>query len=149
ALYPALADGPRRCGGGSHPPDQDCDDGDVCDGAERCDVVAGRCVAGRMLACDDGRFCNGAELCDRRAGCTAGPPPCDDANGCTVDTCDPAGACGHARNPAACPVHLVQARTLALRRVRGRPQERKLVMVAPGPLEPPLPPSDPTSTGAV
>src|SRR5262245_40421963 len=75
ALYPALADGPRRCGGGSHPPDQDCDDGDVCDGAERCDVVAGRCVAGRMLACDDGRFCNGSELCDRRAGCTAGPPP--------------------------------------------------------------------------
>jgi len=148
ALYPAPADGPRRCGGGSHPPDQDCDDGDVCDGVEHCDLAARRCVAGRALVCDDGLFCNGAELCDRHAGCTPGRPPCDDANGCTVDTCDSAGTCGHARDQATCPMQVARPGTLALRRVRGRAQERKLVVVARGPLQPPKPNTDPTATGA-
>ena len=43
-----------------------CDDGDLCDGLERC--AGGRCVEGL-------------------------PADCDDANPCTIDTCDPEGGC--------------------------------------------------------
>jgi hypothetical protein len=47
-------------------------------------------------SCSDGNICNGVETC--RAGvCTAGQPlNCDDADPCTVDTCDPSGGCQHA-----------------------------------------------------
>src|SRR5687767_11836059 len=45
--------------------------------------------------CDDGLFCNGAERCAPGTtgagadGCVAGEPElCDDADECTVDTCD-------------------------------------------------------------
>lgn len=38
--------------------------------------------------CDDGDPCNGAERCDVASGCRLGPPPsCNDANVCTIDAC--------------------------------------------------------------
>jgi hypothetical protein len=46
--------------------------------------------------CDDGQFCNGRETCDLETGkCVAGTPPsCDDGDRCTDDRCDPqANAC--------------------------------------------------------
>jgi hypothetical protein len=40
-------------------------------------------------ACDDALVCNGIETCDRDLGCLAGEPPfLDDADACTLDTCD-------------------------------------------------------------
>jgi len=54
--------------------------------------------------CDDGNVCNGAETCDLRNGaCVSGPgPDCDDGNECTADSCDPISGCAHAGNPACC-----------------------------------------------
>lgn len=97
------------------PDDGFCDDGEFCNGAEVCDVRLD-CVAGASPTCDDGvgctvdfcdprtdacanetddslcddgRWCNGAESCDAVLDCRAGvAPDCDDAVGCTVDSCD-------------------------------------------------------------
>lgn len=100
-----------------------CDDGQFCNGAERCDVVLG-CTMGLVPICDDGVsctadscdddaggcmhvpddatcgdgiYCDGAEVCDKFAGCVAGPmPTCDDGVECTSDRCDVArDACVH------------------------------------------------------
>ncbi len=95
------------------PNDLNCDDGLFCNGAETCDLV-NDCQAGIFPCddgvgctdetcsevsdtcsstpndanCDDALFCNGAETCDALADCQPGSFPCDDAVGCTVDTCD-------------------------------------------------------------
>ncbi len=94
---------------------------DVCDGAGHCGVA-------NALPCDDGLHCNGADTCAggtcQHAGdpCTAmadcmrhcdealdacvldvaGAPCASDANPCTNDTCDGAGACVHTNNSATC-----------------------------------------------
>jgi hypothetical protein len=92
-----------------------CDDGDWCNGAETCDAT-NDCQAGTSVDCDDavactddscdeandtcvnavndancddGAWCNGAETCDATNDCEAGTAPdCDDAVGCTDDSCD-------------------------------------------------------------
>jgi hypothetical protein len=44
--------------------------------------------------CDDGDPCNGAERCDAVDGCRAGPPPsCNDADVCTIDSCTAGVGC--------------------------------------------------------
>ncbi|HRX83776.1 MAG TPA: M4 family metallopeptidase, partial [Phycisphaerae bacterium] len=85
----------------------DCDDGNVCNGAEDC--VGGSCIAGTPLICDDGiactqdtcdsvngcaftpndalcaddgTFCNGTEYCDGGSGCTSTGDPCGGATWC-------------------------------------------------------------------
>src|SRR5205085_3745641 len=66
---------------------------------------AGQCTSGIPLVCDDGDVCNGLETCDSLTGCQPGTPlDCDDAIGCTADTCDPLGGCGNTPEPdgAAC-----------------------------------------------
>jgi outer membrane protein assembly factor BamB len=67
--------------------DADCNNGDLCDGAERCE--AGVCVAGSAPNCDDGQPCT-ADRCDPQAGCrnviTAGLA-------CPGGVCDASGAC--------------------------------------------------------
>jgi hypothetical protein len=94
--------------------DADCDNGLVCDGAERCQ--AGRCVRGVALDCDDGvactvdrcvepsgcehvpddarcpgSFCDGEAHCDPARGCVSEPPVvCDDGDMCTQSRCDEA-----------------------------------------------------------
>jgi hypothetical protein len=100
----------------------DCDDGNVCNGVETCNVV---CQPGTPVTCednvactedtcnpvtgacshtpfpgfcDDGLACNGTETCNPAAGgCAPGQQPdCDDGILCTLDTCaEPAGTCGH------------------------------------------------------
>ncbi len=98
AAVPALA-GPATCIS-----DQQCADGDLCNGIERC--AAGTCTPpSAPLACDDGDACT-ADTCDPAAGCahadtlcpaTCGPGDdgirCSDGTACTVgDTCS-GGAC--------------------------------------------------------
>jgi hypothetical protein len=84
--------------------DEDCDDGDICNGVETCE--AGTCIPGTPLDCDDGNLCT-IDSCDPVTGCDNAPvecPPgefCDPADGlckvpaeCTVDEdCDDEDIC--------------------------------------------------------
>ncbi len=54
--------------------DRGCDDGNVCNGRETCNVATGTCQPGTPLVCDDGDRCNGLETCDPTSGCRAGAP---------------------------------------------------------------------------
>ena len=101
--------------------DSECDDGNLCNGTETCNVV---CQAGSPpfcddgvictidgcdpntgdcthtpsnAACDDGLVCNGSETCDATNDCQAGVSVvCDDGVACTYDTCqEPSGSCSH------------------------------------------------------
>jgi hypothetical protein len=79
-----------------------CDDGDLCNGVETCDPLAG-CQAGQPLPCDDKNPCNGLEICQPFQGCkTVGSGSCDDGNPCTDDSCDGQQGCLHAPNQATC-----------------------------------------------
>jgi len=111
--------------------DANCDNGVYCDGAESCDTDTSTCISGMPIdcddavtctldacneitdqcdheasnaLCDDGQFCNGAETCDILTDCQAGTPPnCDDAIGCTDDSCNEAiDQCDHVANDANC-----------------------------------------------
>lgn len=48
-----------------------------------------------LMTCDDANVCNGIETCDVDTGeCRAGVPlSCDDHDACTVDSCDPVVGC--------------------------------------------------------
>jgi hypothetical protein len=73
-----------QCVGGAALP---CDDNDVCNGVEICDVVKG-CISGTPVACNDGEACNGIEMCDPALGCLPGKPVvCNDSNPCAADSC--------------------------------------------------------------
>ncbi|MEZ4408034.1 MAG: MopE-related protein [Polyangiales bacterium] len=112
---PAVCDPVRDCTVVRCRADAECDNGNVCDGAERCS--GGLCVTGAPLRCDDGVactvdrcdprggclnapddnrcsdgvFCNGAEVCVARVGCTAGRPLlCDTGDRCTAGVCSEA-----------------------------------------------------------
>jgi len=97
------------------PVDVLCDDDEFCNGEETCDAILG-CASGNAPSlddgvsctldscdegadeaihvaqdadCDDGKFCNGEETCDAVLDCLPGaPPPLDDGEPCTADTCD-------------------------------------------------------------
>jgi|LNFM01.1.fsa_nt_gb hypothetical protein len=89
-----------RCQGGMAPT---CDDGDACNGTETCDPRMG-CQRATPLRCDDGLYCNGTETCDRARGCVPGTPvACDDRVACTVDTCNEMRrACDNVANGMLC-----------------------------------------------
>ncbi len=53
--------------------------------------------------CDDGNVCNGDETCALTAICRMGPPPnCSDHIGCTIDACHPASGCFSTPDDTAC-----------------------------------------------
>jgi len=112
------------------PVDSICDNGDVCDGQERCDLSVG-CVPGTALNCIDGVSCtddscdaqtgcvntpndahcdnsvacDGVETCDATLDCLPGTPmDCDDGIPCTGDSCTETGGgtCVHTPDDAAC-----------------------------------------------
>jgi hypothetical protein len=57
--------------------------------------------------CDDANVCNGAETCVDHA-CVAGTQlDCDDHDPCTTDTCDASGGCAHA--PSCAPLAITRA----------------------------------------
>jgi len=92
--------------GCTHAPDDGaCDDGEFCNGTERCDAELG-CMSGDAPCsdgfcdeeldrcvdclsdedCDDGVFCNGAERCNALTGtCHAGTTPCASPEQCNED----------------------------------------------------------------
>ena len=67
------------------------DDGDVCNGPERCDEYEG-CVSGPALECDDGNACT-VDSCDSGGGCVHEAVNCGDGNACVRTSCDPAKGC--------------------------------------------------------
>ena len=100
-----------------------CADGDVCNGAETCDI-GGNCQPGGPpntddgnpctadscnpvsgvshapvaagTSCADGNVCNGAEACDAAGACGSGTAlVVNDGNPCTADSCDPASGVAH------------------------------------------------------
>jgi hypothetical protein len=101
--------GPVRCPGGAAcgedgeclPPDlgcradADCDDDQVCNGAETCDRATGECVAGEPLRCDDGVLCTTDTCEEELGGCRhdLAHERCNDGRVCTQDLCDPVLDC--------------------------------------------------------
>ncbi len=119
------------------PDDALCDNGQFCDGSETCDSI-NDCQAGTPVSvddgvsctddscdetndvvvnipndanCDNGQFCDGAETCDPVGDCQSGILSCDDADACTIDTCDegndtcvnsPIGGCTSCSTAAEC-----------------------------------------------
>lgn len=85
-----VCNGTERCMAGTcrTDPPPDCDDGIACT-VDACDESAGGCTnVPNDAICDDGLFCNGTETCDPDAGCGMGAAPdCDDADDCTDDFC--------------------------------------------------------------
>jgi hypothetical protein len=77
--------------------DAPCDDGLACT-IDSCDDVSDSCEnAPCDGACDDGNFCNGVERCDSAIGCTEGAPSCELDLPCAVDVCNEmAQSCQHA-----------------------------------------------------
>ncbi len=74
-----------------------CDDGDPCNGLERCEPASGTCVAGVSLPdgspCPDGNVCNGDERCRGGTCAAATSLVCSDGDTCTGDSCDAATGC--------------------------------------------------------
>lgn len=96
---------PQRCS--SH---GECDDGDACNGAERCSPDSGTpsgCVSGDPVVCDDRVACT-LDTCDALSGTCAFTPQnsaCDDGIACTADVCTPGlggDGCGHIGDDSMC-----------------------------------------------
>ncbi len=75
------------------PKDEFCDNGDLCDGVEKCQPQnlardARGCVKGQKPVCNDMISCT-ADSCDPLIGCKneAKDALCDDSNSCTIDVC--------------------------------------------------------------
>ena len=72
--------------------DEECDDGNVCNGVETC--VGNKCQTGETLKCNDDNVCTD-DSCDSASGCVYTPnnAPCSDGDNCaTGDFCSN-GAC--------------------------------------------------------
>ena len=116
----------QPCGG-----NEDCDDGEFCNGTETCDLQTGTCQPGTAVVCDDGvsctddscnegtdscdyvpndancdngLYCDGVETCDLILDCQTGTAvDCNDNVGCTDDSCNEGtDSCDNVPNDANC-----------------------------------------------
>ncbi len=98
------------CAGGTCTgPTNSCDDGNDCTTDAACDPKLGSAGCSSHTAVDDGSGCTLNDKCQLFPACASGvctgtPPNCDDANPCTVDSCDSKVGCKHtsATNGTAC-----------------------------------------------
>ena len=92
------------CGNGMVDAGEGCDDGNAIDG-DGCETTCTPTGCGNTIVaggeqCDDGNLLNG-DCCSAACQFEAGGSPCQsDENGCTLDVCDGAGACGVPAPPA-------------------------------------------------
>ena len=95
-----LPGGSVVCGNGALEGAEQCDDGNTVDG----DCCSSTCTFETVgSSCGDGTVCNGLETCDGAGTCDAGTPlVCDDANGCTNDSCDTVLGCQYVDNADPC-----------------------------------------------
>jgi len=94
-------------------PGEPCDDGNPCTINDACGFPTGgqtlsvsQCIGQVQngAPCNDGNSCTTGESCDPQGLCGGGQPTsCDDADPCTLDTCDPAHGCAHPRAPTGTP----------------------------------------------
>jgi hypothetical protein len=78
-----------------------CNDGNPCTD-DSCQLAMGCVHAFNQASCSDGSVCTVADLCFG-GDCIPGQPlACDDANTCTIDTCDPDVGCQHTAGDGAC-----------------------------------------------
>ena len=80
----------------------DCDDGNQCS-LDVCNKTIG-CLHSKQTGtpCNDGNACTTVDTCASGA-CTGNTPPnCDDANACTLDSCDNVKGCQHTDTSASC-----------------------------------------------
>jgi len=78
------------CAQDNFPPGTPCDDGNFCNGPDRCS--GGSCVPTGDPPCPGG-FCQ--QTCDESLDQCVPPLPCDDNDACTRDWCDPTTGCRH------------------------------------------------------
>ncbi|MSP92825.1 MAG: hypothetical protein EXR79_13645 [Myxococcales bacterium] len=80
-----------------------CDDGNGCTG-DTCNPVDGACAVTPTAApCSDGNGCTVGDTCSKGACVPGVVVGCDDANPCTVDSCNAGtGVCGHIQGSGAC-----------------------------------------------
>ncbi|MBX3270228.1 MAG: hypothetical protein KF729_08200 [Sandaracinaceae bacterium] len=78
--------------------DADCNDEDVCNGEETCDVAAHTCVPGTALDCDDGSPCT-MNLCSPSEGCS-NPLIDEDGDGHAPMSLGPCGTDCNDANPS-------------------------------------------------
>lgn len=71
-----------------------CDDQNGCT-KDDCDVATGCVHFSTLGQCEDGDACTIGEKCSNGKCAGGAVPDCDDNNGCTSDTCDPAKGCVH------------------------------------------------------
>jgi cysteine-rich repeat protein len=72
----------------------DCGDGNLCTD-DSCDPLSGCVHAANANPCDDKDLCTINDTCSDKVCAGAAPLPCEDANSCTQDGCDPAIGCLH------------------------------------------------------
>ena len=80
-------------------PNTPCEDGDFCTIGDVYDLN-GACQGGQTITCEDNNLCTTNETCDPNSGCSATKLDCDDADPCTIDSCDSATGCIHDPNPS-------------------------------------------------
>lgn len=79
----------------------ECDNLQVCDGAESCNLGDRLCRPGAPVVCNDGSVCTD-DACDESTGtCLFSQVDCEDGVSCTVDRCDPELGCYAAVDPLA------------------------------------------------
>ncbi len=82
-----------------------CDDGNVCNGHEYCNINLCEgsigCSQGPDIDCDDGDFCT-TDICNPRTGCEHRENACDDRVSCTIDSCNDNG-CSYEPDDSLCP----------------------------------------------
>ncbi len=99
-LYCTVSD---VCGGGACTgTTRDCSDATVCTN-DSCDEAGDACAhASNTIVCDDGLYCTVSDVCGAGA-CSGTARNCNDANGCTSDSCsDVSDACVNANNTLPC-----------------------------------------------
>jgi hypothetical protein len=95
--------------------DADCNDGQVCNGQERCDPSSSEadpetgCVPGEPVVCDDGASCTEERCSEEAGGCVVETREgaCDDGVSCTTDRCAPeqserSSGCVHEADDSLC-----------------------------------------------
>ncbi len=96
------------CSGGSCGPGgpTDCNDNNVCTG-DSCNPATGCTHSGLAGCCNVDADCGDSDQCTTNERCVAhacvsDPVNCNDTNGCTDDSCNPASGCVHTNNTAPC-----------------------------------------------
>lgn|GEM_PF-2161075 len=97
-----VCDGGGLCVTPNPETNNDCDDGDLCNGVEMC-RADGSCQDGTPMDCDDGVACT-VDVCEPGGVCqsTADDSLCDDALDCTIERCDPETGCESTPSSALC-----------------------------------------------